>query len=158
MKQEQFLKKISTLQYRVERLGIKDDYTEWKSLFDDTISRLALTQAWRILNKHADITQWFLKSAFNTMRGHKKLLGYYRQIEMKDNTTPFYDPTEEIHASIDVKNLMSMLSFDDQVLLYDHYCRGVTAKEIADELSVSVKAIQSRIYRAKTQAFSLSYI
>jgi len=156
MTHQQFLKKVSSLRPHVEKLGIRQDCTDYKTLYDQTLSRLAVKQAWLILNKHANIKYWFLKCALNTLKGLEKRAGIYRMRPLPNNLQ--YDPTNEIHASIDAKTMMSVLSIEDQTLLYDHYCKGVTAKEMADEIMVPENTMKLRIYRAKTRLRTLNCI
>lgn len=158
MTQIQFLKKTDVFKPACLALGRQHDYIEVNSLYDQTLSRLALTKAWKKLNPQANIRGWFLKCAMNTIR---RLDPKYKKERIKWNFIEkdlSYDPTEQVQSTIEIKRIFEGLNQEEQILAFEYWGRSISLVDLARDMEVPYETAKKRIQRLRVKLFNLYHM
>jgi len=149
-------------------LRLVDDPHEAQDLTQDTF--VAAYRAWHTFRQEAAVYTWLYRIAVNLTKNRRKQLRRRRQIETAslDDRLHLADGEDDIEREVmdqshtpdrllESRELGAFLGrqvarlpddFREVVVLRDY--QGLSYKEIADIVGCSVKAIKSRLFRART--------
>ena len=149
-------------------LRLIDDPHEAQDLTQDTF--VAAYRAWPTFRQEAAVYTWLYRIAVNLTKNRRKQLRRRRQVETAslDDRLHLADGEDDIEREVvdrshppdrllESRELGAFLSrqvarlpddFREVVVLRDY--QGLAYKEIADIVGCSVKAIKSRLFRART--------